>query len=322
MKTPSEKLFSVISSMDKHEKRYFKTHSYKNSDLLNLFDAINKQKIYNENKLKKVFRNNPVFVNFKVLKSNLLKVLIKSLSDYHSSISVDSKLLNLLQQAEVFEKKNLIEIAEDFLGKAEKIAADNDRHNYLLMIVYFKTKLSRATSLMPKLEYYLNTESVKEDTYLKTVKTNIAYQRLFIKSHIIYNLSSLKSKENLQAAKSLIKSPLLRENNKPSDFYSLNQYYQLHFFYSMYTNKWSSRVYIQQKEWISYLEEDKEKLPIRALTYIGSLVNLMVVQYKLNKNEEFENSFGKSKLFFESLSPKIRSEAIVSNFAVYNAPTI
>ena len=57
MKTPSHDLFLLISSMSKTEKRYFKKfselHGKEDNQYLLLFDAIAKQKEFDEDALKK-----------------------------------------------------------------------------------------------------------------------------------------------------------------------------------------------------------------------------------------------------------------------------
>lgn len=58
MKTSSDKLFTLIKSLAKNEKRYFKRSSQlhklkEGNQYLLLFDAIEQQEVYDEEKIKK-----------------------------------------------------------------------------------------------------------------------------------------------------------------------------------------------------------------------------------------------------------------------------
>ena len=58
MKTVSEELFQLIKSLSKQEKRYFKLYASRHvigekNKYVQLFDAIDKQAAYNEEKIKK-----------------------------------------------------------------------------------------------------------------------------------------------------------------------------------------------------------------------------------------------------------------------------
>lgn len=64
---PSTELFDLIKSLTKSEKRFFKLHSALQSsdkNYLRIFDAIDKQKAYDEEGLKKLFAKEQFIKHF------------------------------------------------------------------------------------------------------------------------------------------------------------------------------------------------------------------------------------------------------------------
>ena len=82
----SHTLYDLISSMTMSEKRYFKLFSSRHvigdsNDYIHLFNAIDKQKVYSEDKLRKAS-----FVkNLSQEKNYLYRLVLKSLNAYHSN---------------------------------------------------------------------------------------------------------------------------------------------------------------------------------------------------------------------------------------------
>lgn len=107
MKTPSDDLFLLIKSMSKTEKRYFKLYMDKNTFYdhklyIKLFEAIDRQSVYNEGLIKQ--EKTPFQKNIKKVKWRLSRVILKCLDFYYSESIFDSsfksqfKIINLLYQ--------------------------------------------------------------------------------------------------------------------------------------------------------------------------------------------------------------------------------
>src|ERR1041385_6911634 len=89
-KTGSSSLFELIKSLSQTEKRYFKVFLQKfvkgdTGMYAQLFDSIDKQKTYDESRLKS-------FPHLAVMKVRLEETILWSLQDFHSSKSVSEKL--------------------------------------------------------------------------------------------------------------------------------------------------------------------------------------------------------------------------------------
>src|ERR1051326_6571998 len=95
--TPSHHLFELIKSLNKGEKGYFKKYSQlhtvgdKNNYLI-LFDAIEKQKKYDEEKILKALSKHSFIRHFSDLKNYLYTLILDSLESYYKNLDVNIKV--------------------------------------------------------------------------------------------------------------------------------------------------------------------------------------------------------------------------------------
>lgn len=122
----SDALFSLIKSMTKAEKRYFKLESSKGNsgetkDYLRLFDAIEGQGVNDDSLLKKQFKGEPYFNQLAAVKIYLHRQIIKSLNNFYQDSSNNILLNNYLTEIEVLYKKNLLKNCQSTIQKAKKL---------------------------------------------------------------------------------------------------------------------------------------------------------------------------------------------------------
>ena len=90
-KTPSDSLFRLIRSMSKSEKRHFKLyssrHSVEENNYQKLFDAIDRQKNYDEEFILKKFSKETFTNRFPITKKRLYETVLRSLDAFHSQSS-------------------------------------------------------------------------------------------------------------------------------------------------------------------------------------------------------------------------------------------
>jgi len=136
----SDDLFTLIQSLEKQEKRYFKLYASRigtgqNQNFINLFNEIDKQKEYNEERIKKKFNGQGFVKQFHVAKNRLYQAILKSLDAYYAESSVEGKLERLIHQAEILFKKGLQVQCKKRLDKAKKIAIEEEAFLYVLRIL-------------------------------------------------------------------------------------------------------------------------------------------------------------------------------------------
>lgn len=138
-------LFLLIKSLSKAEKRHFKlslTGDIGSKNYLLLFNAIDAQNEFDEESIKKKFKNYTFIKQLHVTKNYLTKLILKSLRSYHSSMSKDAELKDLLREIEILFKKDLFDMCYYHLIKAEEMAIKYERHTALLDIYSWYRRLT------------------------------------------------------------------------------------------------------------------------------------------------------------------------------------
>jgi hypothetical protein len=216
-------LFLLIKSLSKSEKRYFRIYAGitgRAVNYLQLFDAIEEQKEYDEEKIRKKLRGKKFLSQLHVTKIYLTELILKALKNYHSDTSVQSKLLDLLKDIELLFDKDLYDLCYYKIQKAEDLASKYQKLPLLIEVIFWKRKLALAVSANRKdihcllvkekntieqmevlntyWQHTINIGSlINDDNFLKELtakKSDITYalQSRVLHSHILYSLRFLK----------------------------------------------------------------------------------------------------------------------------------
>jgi len=140
----SEQLFYLIKSLNKAEKRYFKlfaTNSNENNNYLLLFEAIDKQETYDEAAIKEKFQKKTFVNQLHVTKNYLNQLILKSLRNFHSTISKDAEVKDLLRDIEILLKKDLFQQCDQVIDKALKLANLYEKWPDVLNLLDIKRRL-------------------------------------------------------------------------------------------------------------------------------------------------------------------------------------
>jgi hypothetical protein len=123
--------------MSPSEKGYFKKFAARHTigdknNYLRLFDLIDKQTTYNEDQISKKIKQRGQFAYFK---NYLFELLLKGLSSYHTEMSVDITINNLLTQIEILQNKGLYDLCVKLISRAKGIAIENEKFNDAIKIL-------------------------------------------------------------------------------------------------------------------------------------------------------------------------------------------
>lgn len=130
-------LFKLIKSLSKSEKRYFRLfaqHHKNDNNFLLLFDAIDKQAVYNEEDIRIQFEGQVFIRQLHVTKNYLSRLILKSLRNYHSKASKEAEIHDLLRDAEILFEKELFDHCWQQLGKAEGLARQYEKQSLVLLV--------------------------------------------------------------------------------------------------------------------------------------------------------------------------------------------
>jgi len=195
-----EELFYLIKSLTKSEKRYFKIETQKSdsAEYLTLFNAIDAQKSYNETAIKELFKEKAFITQLTTIKNYLKLRVLQSLRNYHSKISAQAELRDILRNIEILFHKGLYTICESELKRAEKKAVNFQQNLLLFQIQDWKRKVHQA-------QFPLDFKTIRSiiSTQKEVLNTSIEYTNLLLANTDPTHFSLTHKKTNYLQNKTL-----------------------------------------------------------------------------------------------------------------------
>ena len=149
MKSPTD-LFELVRSLTKSEKRYFKLYASKHisrpSNCVRLFDAIDRQKAYDEESIRDQFRNDRFIIQLPVQKNYLYDLVLRSLRSYNGGKTIELRLDEALEEAEILYGKGLYHQCRERLARARILAKEEEMFDHLLVILAWQVRLAYSAS--------------------------------------------------------------------------------------------------------------------------------------------------------------------------------
>lgn len=128
-------LRDLISSLNPVEKRYFKAGLGSNTQLLEVFDCIEKIGSTKNADLAVHLGDKHYFKLISVLKNQLYESILKSLRDFHRNNHIDFQFRNELTNIEILIHKKLLNSAFKKLKKLKTKLIEHERFTYLLEVL-------------------------------------------------------------------------------------------------------------------------------------------------------------------------------------------
>jgi hypothetical protein len=140
----SDALFSLIKSLTKSEKRYFKLFAKlqgKEQTYLALFETMDRLEKYDDQIVRDKHLGQPFIKQLHVTKNYLSRLIMKSLRSYHMNDSANAQLKSHLLDIEVLFKRDMLKLCYKTIGKAEKLARRADNQLALLEALNWKRRV-------------------------------------------------------------------------------------------------------------------------------------------------------------------------------------
>lgn len=298
MKTVSDDLFQLIKSLTKQEKRYFKLHASRHvigeeNKYVKLFDAIDKQSVYNESRIKEKFRHAPITRQLHVAKNYLQQLILASLRNYHENKAED-KFHTLLRNAQLLFNKGLFAQSEKALNKAKKSATDNERFLQLLEIYRWEHQIAHSQNDFKWLEAYVQIGIHQEFELLQKYQNFLEFQALNDRVFIPYwRKGAIRTKTEKEALEELFKQPLFQNAENAQSFYARYFYHNAKFSFHLFLGDYQqSYAHIQELvEMFARLDKSKIKGKL-VRNYSSALINQYIVQSQLGLTEVIPKTLG------------------------------
>ncbi|MBL7944193.1 MAG: hypothetical protein JNM00_15595 [Flavobacteriales bacterium] len=208
----SDSLFRLVHSLTKAEKRYFRIFSSRhiigdNNSYMVLFDAIEKQKAFDEDALIKSLKKHAFSNRISITKNRLYNAILRSLDSFYTASDPEFQARRLVESASILYRKGLYDQSKKVLVSAEKLARRQKLNNILLDICAWEQKLAE------KNNYEDITAAAVKDIYsrgkqaMSELGSNIEWWNL--KSTLfmeLYRGGKMHNEENLIALRERVES--------------------------------------------------------------------------------------------------------------------
>lgn len=282
--TPSTELFELIRSMNKAEKGYFKKYAQlhtkgKGNSYLALFDAVAKQKEYDEKKLIAQLQKHNFIRQLPYWKNYLYSRILDALENYHSEMNINIRMRKAMNRAELLLSRGLYSHSARLVKKTKRFAEDFGLHHTLLEIYYVLESTLHAENYDYKnlQEAYQNVEKNLANFRLDTIGQDI-YVRML---RCYYHYSLTRDKTYLRAAKELLESPLAAEAAGLKSFTGQFRYFETNFFY-WYGKDNLKNAYEFALRALSLYESSSLHAKHYVKKYVSTLNNLFVLSIELD----------------------------------------
>ncbi len=318
----TDTLFQLIRSLEKAEKRHFKLfvkRSSGNEDLkiIELFDALDKLQVYDENVLLKKLSTikKPQLANVKV---HLYKQLLASLRLLKSTDSIDLQLNEQFDYAHILYKKGLFSQSLKILDKVKETAKSNHKVNFLLQVITLEKRIEtlHITRSMQSRAVQLSTE-VNEVNQQADVLSRLSNLAMLLHSWFIQN-GHTRNESDENAVKAYLLQHL-----------PVNALYQKGFYERLYLNQsYSWYSYIRQdflmyyryaQKWVDIFEEVPVMVRVETGHYIKGMHTLLNAHFVLRNFKALDEVLKKFEKFAETdrvrLHDNFRIQAFISIYS-------
>lgn len=290
--TVSDNLHRLIKSMSKPEKRYFKVFCSRHiigdeNNYEMLFDAIDRQEEYDEEKLLRKFKDKSFVQRFSIAKNRLYGAILKSLDSFHSNSSTEAQLHRQLHAAEILYNKSLYDQSLKLLHSARKVA---EKHELFLVLA----QISRWEKRILEKDHY---ESLRDSSEMETLlNADERIRREIATSDTLWNLKSrlffqlyregkARSEDDIARYRTLLQG--MDAHMQQHDL-SISNHYMYNHIRSAYHYSLGeyNDCYPYIIENISLMEEHPHLFDDEPSIYLSALSNAIYVAMRLARKEE------------------------------------
>ncbi|MCU0417474.1 MAG: hypothetical protein MUE33_09860 [Cytophagaceae bacterium] len=286
----SKSLFDLIHSLSPNEKRHFKV-TYGGNDntedkkMLLLFDYLNKQKEFNE---ERVHESIPQIKASQLsnLKAYLYERVLLSVRQYNTSKILDIQIREQIDFAQLLFERRLYVQGKSCLKKARKLAQLHENLELLLEII----KLEKSV-LMQTVD--VDTDSTVDNIIVEVRDINTRIHNINMFSNLSIKLNSLytrigfiRDEKDYEKLKAYFIEHLPDYKEEELSVVEKITLFRMFIGYYYFIQDFFNG-YLYANKLVSLLEENPEFVRYSPENYIKALNNLLIAQFKLNNFNDF-----------------------------------
>ncbi|MCB0396520.1 MAG: hypothetical protein KDD36_07695 [Flavobacteriales bacterium] len=314
-RTVSNDLFDLIRSMSRNEKIYFKRYAKRHADnhnnnYIRLFDLIDEQPEYNEQKL--AARGFPKD-GLARTKNYLHKTILETLQNYHAENKVETILKNQLAQVQILFEKTLFDQAGKLVVKTKKLASEYDEFPVLLEALKWEIRLYGNDLNFKRIER-INAEQKKIiDKFNEFLEMESLSNIMF---GIFRSEGYTGKKVVLDRIEQIIQHPRLQESeHKLTSFLSVQHYHSVFGLYHFITGNFQQAYEYRLKK-VSAFDAQPKYITEYFQRYWRSIFEACALCSLLYKEDEFNRLLTKLRHVLSAYQKSISREthALIEQF--------
>lgn len=208
-------LFQLIKSLSAVEKRQFTkavNANKKEAIYKDLFDAIDKQKNYEEATFKKKYKDKKFIKNLSTRKNELTEKLLEVLVGIEVNESTEAKIKHALSYLPILFKRKQFGLMRKRIAATKKTATQSEQFYLLLEVLEWEKKMVW-NDLGTKYKTNVETVIKEQEVCLDKLNEQFAYRNLRRRiDTLIRRDATFEKKENIEAFNQLMKNERLKEN--------------------------------------------------------------------------------------------------------------
>ncbi len=288
---PSKDLFELIRSMSGSEKRYFKIYASKHTIgeqnfSISLFDAIEAQEQYDEDGIKKKFKDRNEVKHLPFNKNYLYHLILDALHIYHLDISTSADLKKAIHRVEILFEKRLYDQCEKQLEKAKDLASKYEKYPEYLDLLSWEYEVARARGYRGKNEEDIR--KIFDATFEMADKVKNANEYRLLTTQLFMRIMKggiIRNDAGFRPFEKIIGHPLFSNENKATTFQSKYCFYHCHNAYYFTRQDYKHALEYGQKL-VSLVESNPHQLEERLRAYVYAIQNVIVCKFNLKKYKE------------------------------------
>jgi len=187
--THEDHTFGLVKSLSMNEKRYFRvsaTATGKDKNYLKVFDALDKMKAYDPEKLRRTLKG----INLSYEKNYLQKQLLKTLRGFYSDINSVTELQGILHSLEILYRRRLISQCQKLVDKGIELCRRFEQWHYHLELLDWQRRLYARTGNYRVLTEYAKENLRQKQELLKTIHAfSIEQEKLIFVTSVLQQKS-------------------------------------------------------------------------------------------------------------------------------------
>ncbi len=319
----SPHLFQLIQSLSQSEKRYFRLFAGKHviggkNNYMILFDAMEKQEVFDEDRLKKLLNGEDALLrNLAYEKNYLYDMITDSLHVYHLNLSKESALKKQLHLIGILFEKGLYSQCHKQVKQVQQAGEGLEKYQYVYEALLWKKRLLMQRSYSGVSEKELQQVFAEMELATKKLSNYASYSNLSESLRYLIDTSGhIRSKKQRKKFDKVVKDPLLKRESGALSNSSKRIYNSIWMNYHFYTNGPLQKIIRHTTRELELLEATPALIDENPNLYIGVLGNIIITLLEQKNYTEARLYLKRLRMLPETLKVKLKENLLLKIFVL------